>query len=101
MLPITWLRKLVYGTSRQTTRRAGRLPRSPWNRARLFLEGLEDRLAPATFNVTTTNDTHAVNLTTGDDGTGYGGRESTPGPALGAAVGKNIPPPARFCMLRP
>src|SRR5688500_13467228 len=31
-------------------------------RARLFVESLEDRLAPATFNVTTTNDAGAGSL---------------------------------------
>src|SRR5437763_3874777 len=40
-------------------------------RARLTLELLENRLAPATFTVDSFLQTDAVNLNTGDDGTGH------------------------------
>src|SRR5579875_164707 len=68
-----WLHQLA-----QRWFRRGRAQHRSWRRASaqtcrrttLLLEVLEDRVAPAVFNVTTTADTHAVNLTTGVDANG-------------------------------
>ena len=49
---------------------ARRGKRREQSRAKLLLEALEDRLAPATFNVNSFADTDAVNLSTGQDQNG-------------------------------
>jgi len=64
----SWRRRFLRESKRN---RQSKRPLSRPQRFQPALEFLEDRLAPAVFNVNTTADTVAANLNTGQDNTGH------------------------------